>query len=195
MNTDNQNQKSFIDKLHKEHTLTKEEWITLIEGRTPELSEYLFSLARKERHRYYGHDVYVRGLIEFTNYCKNDCLYCGIRKSNGNAHRYRLSEEDILNCCKEGYDLGFRTFVLQGGEDGYYTDERIIHLIRMIKEQYPTAPSPSPSVKNQKKVTRLTSMQAPTVIFCVMKLIITNITDSFIHQTLVPSTDSSVCVT
>ena len=137
MNTDNQNQKSFIDKLHKEHTLTKEEWITLIEGRTPELSEYLFSLARKERHRYYGHDVYVRGLIEFTNYCKNDCLYCGIRKSNGNAHRYRLSEEDILNCCKEGYDLGFRTFVLQGGEDGYYTDERIIHLIRMIKEQYP----------------------------------------------------------
>ena len=137
MNTDNQNQKSFIDKLHKEHTLTKEEWITLIEGRTPELSEYLFSLARKERHRYYGHDVYVRGLIEFTNYCKNDCLYCGIRKSNENAHRYRLSEEDILNCCKEGYDLGFRTFVLQGGEDGYYTDERIIHLIRMIKEQYP----------------------------------------------------------
>ena len=122
MNTDNQNQKSFIDKLHKEHTLTKEEWITLIEGRTPELSEYLFSLARKERHRYYGHDV---------------CLYCGIRKSNGNAHRYRLSEEDILNCCKEGYDLGFRTFVLQGGEDGYYTDERIIHLIRMLKEQYP----------------------------------------------------------
>ena len=137
MHTDNQNSKSFIDKLHKEHTLTKEEWITLIDGRTPELSEYLFSLARKERHRYYGHDVYVRGLIEFTNYCKNDCLYCGIRKSNGNAHRYRLSEEDILNCCKEGYDLGFRTFVLQGGEDGYYTDERIIHLIRMIKEQYP----------------------------------------------------------
>lgn len=195
MNTDNQNQKSFIDKLHKEHTLTKEEWITLIEGRTPELSEYLFSLARKERHRYYGHDVYVRGLIEFTNYCKNDCLYCGIRKSNGNAHRYRLSEEDILNCCKEGYDLGFRTFVLQGGEDGYYTDERIIHLIRMIKEQYPDCAITLSIGENQKKVTRLTSMQAPTVIFCVMKLIITNITDSFIHQTLVPSTDSSVCVT
>ena len=182
MNTDNQNQKSFIDKLHKEHTLTKEEWITLIEGRTPELSEYLFSLARKERHRYYGHDVYVRGLIEFTNYCKNDCLYCGIRKSNGNAHRYRLSEEDILNCCKEGYDLGFRTFVLQGGEDGYYTDERIIHLIRMIKEQYPDCAITLSIGEKSKEVTRLTSMQAPTVIFCVMKLIITNITDSFIHQ-------------
>ena len=137
MNTDNQNQKSFIDKLHKEHTLTKEEWITLIEGRTPELSEYLFSMAREERHRYYGHDVYVRGLIEFTNYCKNDCLYCGIRKSNGNAHRYRLSEADILKCCKEGYELGFRTFVLQGGEDGYYTDEKLTALIRKIKEVYP----------------------------------------------------------
>lgn len=137
MHTDNQNSKSFIDKLHKEHTLTKEEWITLIEGRTPRLSEYLLSLAREERHRYYGHDVYVRGLIEFTNYCKNDCLYCGIRKSNGNAHRYRLTEEDILKCCHEGYELGFRTFVLQGGEDGYYTDERITHLIRMIKERYP----------------------------------------------------------
>ena len=124
--------------MHKEQTLTKEEWITLIEGHTPELSEYLFSLAREERHRYYGHDIYVRGLIEFTNYCKNDCLYCGIRKSNGNAHRYRLSEADILKCCKEGYELGFRTFVLQGRhEDGYYTDERIIHLIRIIKERYP----------------------------------------------------------
>ena len=137
MNETNLSLKYLIDQLHKEQTLTKEEWITLIEGHTPELSEYLFSLAREERHRYYGHDIYVRGLIEFTNYCKNDCLYCGIRKSNGNAHRYRLSEADILKCCKEGYELGFRTFVLQGGEDGYYTDERIIHLIRIIKERYP----------------------------------------------------------
>ena len=110
MNETNLSLKYLIDQLHKEQTLTKEEWITLIEGHTPELSEYLFSLAREERHRYYGHDVYVRGLIEFTNYCKNDCLYCGIRKSNGNAHRYRLPEADILKCCKEGYELGFRTF-------------------------------------------------------------------------------------
>ena len=192
MNTDNQNQKSFIDKLHKEHTLTKEEWITLIEGRTPELSEYLFSLAREERHRYYGHDVYVRGLIEFTNYCKNDCLYCGIRKSNGNAHRYRLSEADILKCCKEGYELGFRTFVLQGGEDGYYTDERIIHLIR-IKNAIPTVPLHFPSGKNPKIAIRLTMMPAPTAIFCGMKLITTNITESFIHRTLVLNTGSNVC--
>ena len=126
-----------IDKLKKEQALTKEEWVELIEGRNAELAEYLFALAREERHHYYDHDVYVRGLIEFTNYCKNDCLYCGIRKSNSNAKRYRLSAEDILSCCKTGYELGFRTFVLQGGEDGFYTDEKLIHIISRIKELYP----------------------------------------------------------
>lgn len=129
--------KMLIDKLKKEQTLTKEEWVELIEGRNAELAEYLFALAREERHHYYDHDVYVRGLIEFTNYCKNDCLYCGIRKSNSNAKRYRLSEEDILSCCKTGYELGFRTFVLQGGEDGFYTDEKLVHIISRIKELYP----------------------------------------------------------
>lgn len=129
--------KMLIDKLKKEQTLTKEEWVELIEGRNAELAEYLFALAREERHLYYDHDIYVRGLIEFTNYCKNDCLYCGIRKSNSNAKRYRLSEEDILSCCKTGYELGFRTFVLQGGEDGFYTDEKLVHIISRIKELYP----------------------------------------------------------
>ena len=109
--------KELIDKLHKNQELSLEEWTELIKNRTPELSEYLFELAREERHKYYGHDVYVRGLIEFTNYCRNDCLYCGIRKSNAAAHRYRLDEDTILRCCQEGYDLGFRTFVLQGGEE------------------------------------------------------------------------------
>lgn len=126
-----------IDKLHKERSLLKEEWTALISGRTPGLSEYLFLLAREERKRYYGTDIYIRGLIEFTNYCRNDCLYCGIRKSNSHARRYRLSEEDILSCCRTGHSLGFRTFVLQGGEDGYYTDERMVHLIHLIKRQYP----------------------------------------------------------
>ena len=126
-----------IDKLKNERELSIEEWETLIAGRTPELSEYLFSLAREERHRHYGHDVYVRGLIEFTNYCKNDCLYCGIRKSNHHATRYRLSDEDILSCCREGYGLGFRTFVLQGGEDGYYTNDKIIKIISRIKTEFP----------------------------------------------------------
>lgn len=130
-------QKELIDKLKTERTLKKDEWVSLISGRTPELAEYLFTLSRNERHRYYGHDIYVRGLIEFTNYCRNDCLYCGIRKSNTNARRYRLGEEQILSCCEEGYELGFRTYVLQGGEDGYYTDDRLIRLIREIKSRFP----------------------------------------------------------
>lgn len=126
-----------IKKLKTERELSEDEWITLIEGRTPELAEELFAMAREERHQYYGHDVYVRGLIEFTNYCKNDCFYCGIRKSNRNANRYRLTKEQILQCCKEGYALGFRTFVLQGGEDGYFTDERLEELILEIKRRHP----------------------------------------------------------
>lgn len=126
-----------IDKLKKEQSLSKKEWISLIEGRTPELSEYLFKLAREIRHKHYNHDIYIRGLIEFTNYCKNDCLYCGIRKSNPNAHRYRLTKEQILDCCRIGYDLGFRTFVLQGGEDGYFTDERMVEIISAIRNNYP----------------------------------------------------------
>lgn len=129
--------KRLIDKLNIEQTLSKEEWITLISKRSPKLSEYLFSLAREKRRQYYGDDVYIRGLIEFTNYCKNDCLYCGIRKSNGNANRYRLSKEEILSCCHAGYDLGFRTFVLQGGEDGYYTDHRMTEIIQNIRSNFP----------------------------------------------------------
>lgn len=128
---------SLIDKLHTEQTLSRSEWTALISGRTPELSEYLFPLARQEQQKYYGIDIYVRGLIEFTNYCRNDCLYCGIRKSNKNVHRYRLTEEEILTCCREGYDLGFRTFVLQGGEDGWFTDDKMITLIRTIRQRYP----------------------------------------------------------
>lgn len=129
--------RNLLQKLKISHSLSFDEWVTLINGRTPKLSEKLFAMARDQRHRYYGHDVYVRGLIEFTNYCKNDCLYCGIRKSNRNAHRYRLTKDQILDCCKTGYQLGFRTFVLQGGEDGYFTDERIIDLIHAIKKDYP----------------------------------------------------------
>lgn len=126
-----------IDKLAQTQSLTKEEIILLIKGITPQLSEYLFSKARKVRETYYGKDVYARGLIEFTNYCKNDCYYCGIRKSNKNTCRYRLTMEEIMECCRIGYDLGFRTFVLQGGEDPEYSDEKIIELIVAIKRDFP----------------------------------------------------------
>lgn len=137
MNKNHNCLQALIDKLHAEQNLSKEEWTALISGRTPELADYLFALARAECHRYYGTDIYIRGLIEFTNYCKNDCLYCGIRKSNVRAHRYRLSGADILSCCRMGHSLGFQTFVLQGGEDGYYTDDRMVHLIHSIKDLYP----------------------------------------------------------
>lgn len=128
---------TLIDQLRDTHLLSKKEWMFLIENRTRDVSEYLFSQAREVRHQHYGHDVYIRGLIEFTNYCKNDCIYCGIRKSNLNACRYRLSETDIQNCCRTGYELGFRTFVLQGGEDGWFTDQKIISLIEKIKTDFP----------------------------------------------------------
>lgn len=126
-----------IDKLNKEHALKKEEWVFLLGHRTEEDAEYLFSCARKQQQKYFGNRVYTRGLIEFTNICRNDCYYCGIRKSNPNAERYRLTTEQILSCAKSGYELGFRTFVLQGGEDLAYKDEDIVCLVRTIKEVYP----------------------------------------------------------
>ena len=126
-----------LDKLEQNGVLPHGEFVTLIENRTPALAEELFRRARETRHRYYGKDVYIRGLIEFTNYCKNNCYYCGIRCGNTKAQRYRLTEEEILDCCREGYELGYRTFVLQGGEDPHYTPERLEKLIRAIKNNHP----------------------------------------------------------
>lgn len=118
--------------------LKKDEFVELIRAyKDPEAVEALKTRAVELRKKYYGDQVFTRGLIEFTNYCKNDCYYCGIRRSNQNAQRYRLTEEDILECCRQGYELGFRTFVLQGGEDGFFTDDRIVQIVRKIKEQYP----------------------------------------------------------
>lgn len=128
--------KELIDKLAETQSLTKDEIVLLLDNRTALLSEYLFEKSREVREKYYGKDVYIRGLIEFTNYCKNDCFYCGIRKSNKNTCRYRLTPEEIVECCQMGYDLGFRTFVLQGGEDSEYSDMKIIELIWSIKEKY-----------------------------------------------------------
>lgn len=128
---------TLIDKLKKERALSAKEWAVLIKNRSPKLSEYLFSLAREEQERCYGKDIFLRGLIEFSNYCKNDCLYCGIRRSNRAARRYRLDEDTILSCCHEGYGLGFRTFVLQSGEDAAFTEARLANLIRKIRKGFP----------------------------------------------------------
>lgn len=132
----NRNIFSLIEKLERERDLSREEFIQLIRVQNPEVSDYLFSRSAEVRKIYYGTDVYIRGLIEFTNYCKNDCYYCGIRAGNRNVERYRLTEEEIMECCAEGYTLGFRTFVLQGGEDTGYSDEKMVEIIRTIKEKY-----------------------------------------------------------
>lgn len=129
--------KSLIDRLEQTRTLSRDEWTRLIRGRTPELAGYLFQKARDIRIRHYGRDIFIRGLIEFTSYCRNDCYYCGIRRSNKAAARYRLTKEEILACCENGYRLGFRTFVLQGGEDGWYTDERMEEIISSIHSAWP----------------------------------------------------------
>ena len=123
-----------IDEFVKNCNLSDTQLKTLLES--TEFDSKLRENADIIRKQHYGTDVYIRGLIEFTNFCKNDCYYCGIRKDNKNAHRYRLSKEDIMECCKDGYSLGFRTFVLQGGEDPYFTDEKICDIVYSIKEKY-----------------------------------------------------------
>lgn len=127
---------NLIDKLRKDRILTYDEYLYLIKNREY-AKNYLFKNAVEVRDEVYGKNIYIRGLIEFTNYCKNDCLYCGIRRSNNNAQRYRLTPFEILECADEGYALGFRTFVMQGGEDGYFTDEILCDVINKIKIKYP----------------------------------------------------------
>ena len=124
-------------KLVETHSLTLAEYEELVQGYSTEIAEYLRSEAVKVRKAVYGNSVFIRGLIEISNICKNNCLYCGIRGGNGNCQRYRLMPEEIMECCIEGYKLGFRTFVMQGGEDGFYTDEILCSLIREIKEKFP----------------------------------------------------------
>ena len=128
---------SLIDKLAQERDLPDQELLELITTTDSAANELLAARADNIRQQYYGKKVYIRGLIEFTNYCKNNCYYCGIRAGNGQAQRYRLTKEQILDCCAEGYRLGFRTFVLQGGEDPYYTDERICDIVAAIRAQHP----------------------------------------------------------
>nr|WP_282434151.1 [FeFe] hydrogenase H-cluster radical SAM maturase HydE [Desulfosporosinus acidiphilus] len=125
-----------LEKAYQMNDLTKEEIIALLESITPEDRENLFSKALKTKEKYYGDKVYLRGLIEFSNICRQDCLYCGIRASNTKVERYRLTPQDILACCDQGYELGYRTFVLQSGEDLWYTEEILTDLIRQIKNRY-----------------------------------------------------------
>lgn len=126
-----------VDRLEQERNLTDNEFITLLACEDSDTLEYLSERGGAVRKKTYGNRVFVRGLIEISSFCKNDCFYCGIRCSNKEAQRYRLSEEEILSCCEQGYALGFRTFVMQGGEDSHYTDDMLCGLIKKIKAKYP----------------------------------------------------------
>lgn len=126
-----------IWKLNKEHSLGMAEWVQLLSTYTTEDLECSTKLAQEIAIETFGRNIYFRGIIEFSNFCRCDCYYCGIRKSNKSCQRYRLEPADILECCAEGYENGFRTFVLQGGEDGWFSDERMCEIVRAIKEQYP----------------------------------------------------------
>lgn len=128
---------SLADKLYDKEKLSFEEYLHIITTADDEDAAYLAKKAVIKRKEYYKNEVFIRGLIEISNICKNDCYYCGIRKSNKNCERYRLSEKQIKECCRDGYSLGFRTFVLQGGEDGYFSDDVLVPLISDIKTEFP----------------------------------------------------------
>ena len=126
-----------VRKLYTTGALSDSELKALIETDDEAAAKLLKEKADEVRQKYYGKKVFLRGLIEVSSYCKNDCLYCGIRRSNKDAERYRLSREDIFSCCENGYELGFRTFVMQGGEDGTFTDDFMCDVISEIKSKYP----------------------------------------------------------
>ena len=133
----NKTSSELLHLLSEKHHLSLSSFERILRERTEEDEELAHQLARECTEKYYGRGVYTRGLIEFTNYCKNNCHYCGIQRGNQEVERYRLSKEEILSCCEEGYRLGFRTFVLQGGEDPYFTDEKIVEIVQAIKKEFP----------------------------------------------------------
>lgn len=126
-----------IKKIESTGTASKQELAYLLETINDSEVEALRKMAQKKSLEHFSNKIYIRGLVELSSYCKNDCLYCGLRRSNKSAVRYRLTKEQILSCCRSGYALGFRTFVLQGGEDGYYTDEIMCDIVSSIKSLYP----------------------------------------------------------
>ncbi len=129
--------KTLIDKLEEKSSLGKDEYVELIKNRGAEIDQYLFKRSQAVSQKHFDNKVFSRGLIELSSYCQNDCYYCGIRKSNKNAERYRLDKGQILSCCENGYGLGFRTFVLQGGEDPFFNDEILCDIVFEIRNKYP----------------------------------------------------------
>ncbi len=130
---------ALLDKLSEQQELTEEEIVWFLGHLTPELKQQLYSRASEIRKQHYGVSVYSRGLIEFSSFCRRDCLYCGLRRSNSSAERYRLTEEEIIECAAEGYELGYRSFVLQSGEDIHYSEQVMTSIVRKLKLRFPDA--------------------------------------------------------
>lgn len=128
---------SVVNNIHNSRDISLEELSILLTTDDGELLESLRSTARAVADQVYGNKIFMRGLIELSSFCRNDCLYCGLRRSNNEAVRYRLSEEQIYKSCENGYRLGFRTFVLQGGEDGWFTDQRLLPIVATIRQRFP----------------------------------------------------------
>ena len=126
-----------IEKLDETHSLSLEEYEFLLQNRTDAVRARLAELAVRRAHEHYGNRIFVRGLMEISNICKNGCHYCGISRENKVCDRYRLTPEQIIACAAEGHELGFRTFVMQGGEDGWFTDDRMCQIIRELKRRFP----------------------------------------------------------
>ncbi len=124
-------------KLYEENELSRDEIVHIINEIDAAGKKKLYDLARMKQREYYDDHVYLRGLIEFSNICRRNCLYCGIRRSNRNVERYRLKKSQIVQCCEEGYQLGYRSFVLQSGEDNYYTVHRLTALVEKIRANFP----------------------------------------------------------
>lgn len=128
---------ALLDKLYKENFVEQQDAKWLIENLGEQHFPVLFDYALKTRQKNYGNKVFMRGLIEFSNICRQNCKYCGLRCSNNNVERYRLSKEEILDCCRHGRKLGFSTFVLQSGEDAWYTVDKMVDIISSIKQEFP----------------------------------------------------------
>ena len=134
---ENYHHREIIDRLASGDRLNREEWMILLASLNDGEREYLHSKAAATAVQHYGNGIFVRALIEISSYCKNNCNYCGIRASNTNAQRYRLTKEEILECCKDGAELGFNTFVMQGGEDPKQNDEWVTDVVKTIRATYP----------------------------------------------------------
>lgn len=129
--------RAIVDTIRNTQDINLEQLSAILDTDDREAIDYLQAQAREVAQSIYGNAVYMRGLIEFSNHCRNNCRYCGIRRDNRLAERYRLDDDTILECCRLGYSCGLRTFVLQGGEDGHYTDERMVALVQRIRTEFP----------------------------------------------------------